>query len=547
VGKIRTALWVLLGAVALVLLIACSNVANLLLARAASRQKELAIRAALGAGRRRIVRQLLTESLLLSLLAGAAGILLAWWGVDALVALGPADLPRLDGVRLDASVFGFALLLSALTGLVFGLVPALKASRPELEETLREGGGRGSTAGRNRQRLRGLLIVSETALALVLLVCAGLLVKSFVHLLRVDPGFDPENVLTLGVSLPYAKYEEAAPRDAFVSQSLERVRAVAGVETAAFVSPLPFSNANLVGDFQIVGRPAPLTATETPSAAVRTVTPDYFRVMGIPLRRGRPFTEQDRKGAPGAAIVNETLARRYWPGQDPIGQRIKGLGVNLTGDEPPDWEIVGVIGDVRHSGLDSEPDGELYVPYHQNTWSWGNFVVRTAVEPSGLASAVRREVMTSDKEQPVVNVKPLAALIAESVAQRRFYMLLLGGFSAVGLCLALVGIFGVVSYTVTERTHEIGLRLALGASPGAVVRLMIRGGMISALAGIALGVAAALVAARYMSTLLFDVTATDLFVFACVPLLVALVALAACYLPARRATKVDPMVALRYE
>jgi putative ABC transport system permease protein len=546
VGKIQTALWILFGAVGLVLLIACSNVANLLLARAAARQKEMAIRTALGAGRWRIVRQLLTESLLLAALAGVAGVLLALWGVDTLVALGPESLPRLGEVHADASVFGFALLLSTLTGVLFGLAPALKASRPELEETLREG-GRGSTAGRNRQRLRGLLIVSETALALVLLVCAGLLVKSFVRLVQVDPGFKPENVMTLSVSLTVEKYKDPTRRVAFVEQSLERVRAVPGVSQAAFTARLPFSNSDALGNFEIVGRPAPRNSSEKPLSNMRTITPDYFRVMGIPLRAGRYFNSQDRKGGTGAAIVNESLARRYWPDKNPVGQHIRGVGINLNGDEPPEWEIVGVVGDVHHTGLDKKPEPALYFPYEQNTWSSGTFVVRTTVEPSTLAAALRREVMSVDKDQPVVDVQPLTEMISESVAQPRFYMILLGAFSAVGLVLALIGIYGVVSYAVTERTHEMGIRLALGATPADVLRLMIRHGMFFALAGIAIGIAGAFAATRYMSALLFGVAATDSLVFAGVPVLLAAVALAACYVPARRATKVDPMVALRYE
>jgi putative ABC transport system permease protein len=545
VAKVRPALWVLLVAVGLVLLIACSNVANLLLGRAASRQKEMAIRAALGAGRWRVVRQLLTESVVLSLLAGTAGVLLALWSIDALIALGPADLPRLGEIRADGRVFGFALLLSVLTGVVFGLAPALKASRPELNETLKEG-GRGASAGRGSRRLRGLLIVSQTALALMLLVCAGLLLKSFARLLEVDPGFNPKNVLTLRVNLPAAKYAESAPRVSFVRQALERVRAVPGVEGAAFVGPMPFSHSEVFGDFRIVGRPEP-AAGEEPGAAVRSITPDYFRVMGIPVRRGRHFTEHDRKGGVGAAIINETAARLYWPGRDPLGERVRGIGANQNGDEPPEWEIVGVVGDVRHDGLDSEPKPELYLPHQQNSWSWGVFVVRTAVEPAGLAGPVRGEIMAVDRDQPVVDVKPLAQLISESVAQPRFYALLVGAFSAVGLTLAVVGIYSVISYAVTERTHEIGVRMALGASPGDVRRLMIRHGMTYALAGIAAGTVGALAAARYLSAQLFGVSSTDSFVFAAVPLLVACVALAACYVPARRATKVDPLVALRHE
>jgi putative ABC transport system permease protein len=545
VGKVRFALWVLLVAVGLVLLIACSNVANLLLGRAASRRKEMAVRAALGAGRWRVVRQLLTESILLAVVAGAAGLLLALWSIDALVALGPADLPRLGEIRADGRVFGFALVLSVLTGVVFGLAPALKASRPELHETLKEG-GRGATAGGASRRLRGLLIVSQTALALMLLVSAGLLLKSLVRLLEVDPGFNPRHVLTLRVNLPAAKYAGSAPRVAFVSQALERVRAVPGVEGAAFVGPMPFSHSEVFGDFRIVGRPEP-AAGEEPGAAVRSITPDYFRVMGIPVRRGRHFTEHDRKGGVGAAIINETAARLYWPGRDPLGERVRGIGANQNGDEPPEWEIVGVVGDVRHDGLDSEPKPELYLPHQQNSWSWGVFVVRTAAAPEGLASRVREEIMAVDRDQPVVDVKPLAQLVSESVAQPRFYALLLGAFSAVGLTLAVVGIYSVISSAVTERTHEIGVRMALGATPGDIRRLMLRHGMTYALFGIAAGSVGALAAARYLSAQLFGVTATDSFVFTAGPLLVALVALAACYVPARRATKVDPMEALRHE
>ena len=483
---------------------------------------------------------------MLSAIAGVAGVLLALWGVNTLVALAPENLPRLGEVRLDGRVFAFALLISMLTGILFGLVPALKASRPDLEETLREG-GRGTTAGRHRQRLRGFLIVSETALALVLLICTGLLVKSFVRLVRIDPGFNAENVLTLHVDLPEEKYKEPSRRVAFVEQALERIRAVPGVREAGFVGPLPFSGADSKGNFKIVGRPEPKNSTEKPASAIRTITADYFRVMGIPLRAGRFFDAHDRKGGPGAAIVNESLARTYWPNENPIGQRIRDISINKNGDEPPEWEIVGIVGDVHHNALDKSPEPELYVPHEQNSWPRGTFVVRTTVEPASLATALRREVMWVDRDQPVVDVKPLRQLISESVTQPRFYMILLGVFSTVGLVIALVGIYGIVSYAVTERTPEIGLRLALGATSSDMLRLMIRQGMFFALVGIVLGVASAFAASRYMSSLLFGVTATDSIVFVGVPMLLAAVALVACLVPARRATQVDPLVALRYE
>jgi putative ABC transport system permease protein len=545
VGKIRPALWVLLGAVGFVLLIGCSNVANLLLARAAARQKEIAIRLALGASRGRVVRQLLTESALLAALACIVGLLLAAWVLDLLIALGPSDLPNLNAIQIDGRVLGFTLLVSLATALIFGLAPALKATRPELTGTLKDG-GRGATAGPGRQRLRGLLVVSEMALALILLISAGLLLKSFRRLTNVQPGFDPANVLSLRFSLPQNKYKEDFQRIAFVEQVLERVRALPGVKSAAFVTPAPFSGNNLSSNFSIVGRPAPPPDKE-PLAWLRGATPDYFRTLGIPLIKGRQFTERDQKGGTGVAIINEALARRYWPDQDPIGQRLTKVGVGVDDNEPTEWEIVGVVGDVHHIGLDVEPKPELYVPHRQQAWGWGHLVVRTASDPLGLANTIRQQVQAVDSQQAVSNVEPLTHAIAGTVARPRFYMLLLGIFAAVGLTLTVIGIYGVLSYAVTERTHEIGIRMALGAQTTDILRLVLRQGMAFALGGIVIGLTGAFAATRVLASLLYGVNASDPATFLNVSLLAAFVALVACYIPARRATRVDSMHALRYE
>ncbi|HEV2915191.1 MAG TPA: ABC transporter permease [Pyrinomonadaceae bacterium] len=543
VGKVRPALWMLLGAVGFVLLIACSNVANLLLARATVRQREVAIRTALGAGRWRIVRQLLTESLLLAGLAGAVGLLMAVWGIDLLVALSPSDLPRFDTVRVDARVLGFTMFVSLLTGVIFGLAPALKTSRIDLTQALKEGSRSLAHAG---LRLKGLLVVSEMALALVLLIGAGLLIKSFWRLQDVDPGFNPKNVLTMRINLPDKKYPEGKERIAFVKGAIERINALPGVERAAFVTPVPFSGDFIGSSFAIDGRPAPVPGQE-PSADFRGITPDYFSALNVPLIRGRYFTEQDRKGSVGAAIINETLARRYFSGEDPIGKSLIDVGVGVDEDEPKRWEIVGVVGDVRHRGLDIEPAPEVYLPHQQQAWNWGYFVIRTRTEPSGLAASVIAQILSIDKDQAVARVQTLDQMIAGSVARPRFYMLLLTVFAGVGLILTVVGIYGVMAYSVAERTHEIGIRMALGARQRDVLRMVLGHGMLLALAGIALGLAAAFLLTRVVASLLFEVSATDPLTFACVALLAALVALLACYIPARRATRVDPMIALRYE
>jgi putative ABC transport system permease protein len=545
VGKIRPALWILLGAVGFVLLIGCSNVANLLLARAASRQKEIAIRLALGASRWRVVRQLLTESLLLALMACIAGLLLATWGIDLLVALSPNNLPNLNEIHLDGRVLAFTLLVSLATGLIFGLAPALKATKPKLIETLKEG-SRGATAGLGRQRLRGLLVVTEMALALVLLISAGLLIKSFWRLTSVNPGFDPENVLSLRLSLPQIKYKEDYQRVAFVQQVLDRIKALPGVKSAAFVTPAPFSGNNLSSNFSIAGRPTPPPDKE-PLAWLRGATPDYFRTMNIPLIRGRQFTEQDQKGGTGVVIINEAMAREYWPNQDPIGQRLVKVGVGVDDNEPTEWEIIGVVGDVKHLRLDVDPKPEMYMPHRQQAWNWGHFVVRTTADPAALANTIRQQVLAVDPDQAVSNVEPLTKSIAGTVAQPRFYMLLLVIFAGVGLTLTVIGIYGVISYSVTERTHEIGIRMALGAQAADILRMVVGEGMTYALGGIVIGLAGAFVVTRLLASLLYGISASDPLTFVGVSALAMFIALLACYIPARRSTRVDPMIALRYE
>jgi putative ABC transport system permease protein len=546
VGDVRTALLVLLGAVGLVLLIVCANVANLLLARAATRQKEIAVRTALGAGRFRIIRQLLTESLLLALTGGALGVLLSLWGVEMLAKNSALNLPRLKDASLDVRVLLFTLGVSALTGIIFGLAPALQAARVDLHDSLKEG-GRSATAGTMHSRMRGLLIVSEVALSLVLLIGGGLLVKSFIRLRSVNPGFDPQNVLTTSLSLSKTKYPETEQQSALFAQLIERVRAVPGVETAAIIYPLPFGGSSTGNTFLIAGRPLPAPA-DKPAANYRAISPDYFHVMRMSLVRGRAFNEYDGAQSPAVIIVNETLARRFFAGQDPLGQRIvieRADGKMAAQDMR---EIVGIVGDVHHVGLDEEAGPEFYVPYKQAPESNMSVVVRTTgANPTGIGSSLRDAIRAVDKEQYVPNIQPMTELIAESVADRRFNTLLVSLFAMVALLIASIGIFGVTSYTVTQRTHEIGVRMALGAQTGDVLRLILRQGLRLILFGIALGVTAALALTHVMAGMLYGVTPTDPLTFISISLLLAIVALLACFIPARRATKVDPMIALRYE
>jgi predicted permease len=542
VGNVRPALLVLLGAVALVLLIACANVANLLLARAASRQKEVAIRTALGAGRLRIVRQLLTESLLIALVGGAIGLLLAMWGVDLLIASTPADIPRLQEVGLDWRVLSFTLFVSVLTGIVFGLAPALQASNVELNEALKEG-GRGSTEGIMRNRVRSLLVVSEVALSLVLLVGAGLLIKSFMRLREVDPGFDAKNLLTTSLTPSRAKYADAERQNNFYREVLGRIQALHGVDAAGFVDPLPLSGNSSSVTFTVEGRE--VAPGRLFSSNRRMISPEYFRAMRIPLLEGRAFNEHDTKDTPLVLIVNETFARRFFPGTDPVGKRVL-IGASPEQPNPPPHEIVGVVGDVRHEGLDTEAGPEYYVSYQQTPLRHGSLVVRTtSVEAASMAASLRSTIKQVDQEQYIPSFEPMQQLLAESFARRRFNMMLLGLFASVALVLASVGIYGVMSYAVTRRTHEIGIRIALGARSHDVVGMIVRQGMTLVLAGLLLGLAGAFALTRIMASLLFGVSPTDALTFIAVSALLAGIALLACLIPARRATRVDPMVALR--
>jgi putative ABC transport system permease protein len=537
VGEVRRALFVLLAAVGCVLLIACANVANLQLARAAARGKELALRAALGARRATLVRQLLTESLLIALAGGVAGLLLAAWGVDLLAAALPEDIPRASAIGLDARVLGFTTALTLLTGVAFGLAPALQSSKAELTDALKEGGC-GASARRNRTR--SLLIVTEVALSLVLLVGAGLLLKSFRHLLDVNPGFNPQGVLTATVALPPATYGTEARQAAFFQQVLNRVAALPGVAAASVVDPLPLGGSMAMNSFSVEGR-APLQPGERPATNSRIISAAYLKALGIPLLRGRALAESDQAAAPQVMLINESFARRYFPNEDPLGQRIRlSIASNFVA------EVVGIVGDVKHRSLEREAGPEAYVSYLQVPQPTMSLVVRAAAgDPLQLAASLRQAVQQIDKDQPLADVKPMTAWLNESVARRRFNLLLLAVFAAVALLLAAIGIYGVVNYSVAQRTRELGIRVALGAQRTDVLKLIVGQGLRLTLAGIACGAAGALAVTRLMADLLFGVAPTDPLTFATVALMLPLVALLACWLPARRATKVDPMIALR--
>lgn len=543
--EVRRALWVLLGAVGFLLLIACTNVTNLLLVRASVRQKELALRVALGADAWRIARHLLTESLLLALLAGGAGLLMSVWGLSAIKYYGAEQLPRLAEVEINARVLIFTLAVSVLTALLFSLLPVFKASRPDINEVLKAGSKTASSGGTLRW-WRDSLVVAEVALGLVLLVGAGLMMRSFGALVNVPPGFDPANVLTGRISMTRAAYENHEERLGYVNQTLDRLKALPGVESAAFVAPMPFSGGNVGSDFRIEGRPKPEPGQE-PSANNRSVTAQYFQAIRIPLLKGRYFTEQDQRGGEGVAIINQTLASRYFANEDPVGKYVSNIGANQNEGDPKRWQIVGVIGDVHHSSLTKAATPELYLPFQQNSWGWGNFFVRTSTDPAALTRSFTEAIRSGDKTVPVTNVQPLTQAISDTVAQTRFYALLFALFGVTGLLLTVTGIYGVISYTVAQQTQEIGIRMALGARGRDVLKLVVGQGLVLTLIGIALGLLGALGVTRLMQTLLFNVSATDPETFAGVAAALVLVAFAACYVPARRAAKVDPMIALRYE
>ncbi len=545
VGNLRTPILILFGAVALVLLIACANVANLLLAQATTRRREIAIRIALGARRIVIVRQLLIESLLLAGGGGLLGVLGATWGVQWLSRLVPESLSKLQSVAIDARVFAFTLGVTVLTAIVFGAVPAFHASRTKPGDTLSEV-GRDVAGGTSGRYVRRVLIVAEVALAVVLLVGAGLLLRSFQQLRQVNPGFRTDNVLTMRMVLPSAKYAKPEQRRAFYDELLRRVDELPGVDSAGMISFLPLSFSAMKFAFSVEGRASP-GDMNLPLALYRVVSPDYFRAMGIPLQRGRFFESRDTADAPPVVVVNRRLADHFWPGEDPTGKRLK-VGPL---DSPSPWAMVaGVVGDVRQAGLYDEPSFELYVPYAQE---WRGFVaprdlvVHTNGDPEQLAGAVREAVWAVDKEQPVSNIRTMNQVMAGAVSRERFQTLLLALFATLALVLACVGLYGVISYAVVQRTHEIGVRMALGAQPGDVLRLVINQGMVLTLIGLAAGVGLSFAVTRVMSEMLYGVTARDPLTFAVVPVILGVIALLACYLPARRATKVDPLVALRNE
>ena len=543
VGDSRQSLLVLFAAVSLVLLIACANFANLLLARAAEREREFVIRAALGAGRWRLIRQLLTESLLVSLAGGAIAVVLAIWGTSLLVALKPENLPRLEEIGVDARVLGFTFGISLLTGLIFGLLPAWTASRGGVNEALKEG-GRSATAGSARQRLRSTFVVAELAVALILLVGAGLLIKTVWKLRSVGPGFNPDHLLTMRVELPEVRYKEVDKQTRFRMQALDSINSLPGAQ-AAMVSELPLSGDSLNHDFLIEGR-APIAPGDEPSLETRSVIGDYFHTMQVPLLRGRNFGPQDfADKAPLVGIANEAMVRQYFQNEEPLGKRVR-----WARDPEVHWmTIIGVVGDVKHFGLDLPEQPGFYSPYTQaDPWKrWMTLVVRTQSDPAAMAQAVKQQIWKVDSQLPVTRVETMSEVAAESFTARRFNMLLLSIFATLALVLAAVGIYGVMSYAVTQRTQEIGIRMALGARTIDVLKLIIRNGLTLILIGVGIGLVGAVALTRLLTTLLFGVTPTDALTFVAVSAVLILVALLACYLPARRATKVDPLVALRYE
>jgi putative ABC transport system permease protein len=537
VGDLRPALMLLLGAVAFVLLIACANVANLLLARAASRAREIAVRGAMGAQRGRLLRQLLTESLLLSVLGGLLGVVFAYGGVRGLVASLPANVPRADEIGLDAWVLAFTALLSVLTGLVFGLAPAWKVSRQDVQDVLREG-GRG-TAGPAHHRVRNTLVVAQVSLALVLLVGAGLMLRSFARVLAADAGFRAAGVLTASVPLPQTRFADEARRIAFVRQLVDGLKGAPGVEAASAALPLL---GGWQSSFRLEGRPEPPPG-QLPSADITRVTPDYFRAMGVRVREGRVFTDHDTAEVAPVAVVDETFARAHYAGESALGKRLR---FGALDDKDAKWlEIVGVVGHVKNYGVDEDSRVEVYLPYYQSPVSSVTLVVRAAGDPAGLGGVLREVVRAADPDLPLYAVRTLPEIVSDRTAQRRLASTLIAVFAAVALALAAVGIYGVMSYAVAQRTQEIGIRMALGAERREILRMVLRHGTLLAVTGVALGLVAALALARLITSLLFQTSAADPPTFSVVPVVLIAVAVLACWVPARRATRVDPLVALR--
>jgi putative ABC transport system permease protein len=542
VGKLRRAVLMLFGAVAFVLLIACANVGNLLLVRSTARHKEVAIRCALGAAPLRLVRQLLTEAMLLALLGGTLGLLLGVWGTSVLQSVGSKVFPSLSEIKLDWRVLGFTIAVSLVTGVILGLVPAMSASKPDLIESLKEG-GRSGDSGAGRSRLRNVLVMSEVAMALVLLVCAGLMIRSVIRLGGVSPGFNPEQLLTMNVSLPQSRYRDASSWTSFHQRLLERTEALPGAKSAGLVSVIPLSKDFDGRGLAVEDHPRP--PGEEFTVDLYVATPGYLRAMEIPLLSGRTINEQDAANTQLAALINETMARELWSGEDPLGKRIKFPGSERN---PQPWRtIVGVVADVKQYGIDERQPMQIYLPEAQYPVSWMSLVVRTSNEPTALASAVRAVVRELDKDLAVFNIVTMDELLSDSNGLRRFSMLLLGVFAGLALTLAAVGIYGVISYSVTQRTREIGTRIALGASSSNILRLVLKRGLLLAISGVAIGLISSLALTGLMTSLLFGISATDPLTFAAIAVLLTAVAAVACYLPARRAMKVDPMVALRYE
>ena len=543
VGHARPVLLILLGAVAVVLLIACTNVANLLLARNTTRGKEYAVRAALGAGRLHLIRLLLTESLLLGLLGAGLGIILAVWAVDALAAVMPADFPHLDDIALDARVLGFTVGITLLAVLMFGLAPAVYATGANLCDRIRDDGR--SSPGAGRSRPRAALVVAQLAMALTLLIGAGLLVRSFHKVMHVDPGFVPDNMLTFQMAARQSEDYNPRRRAELYGQVLERLASLPGVQAVAASATLPWSGSNIGRSFAIPDRSEPIS-DERLYTSLGSVSTDYFRALGIPLLKGRFFTKQDVRAGHGVAIINEMMARRFWPNDDPVGQIIT-FPTGSPDDDGSTFEIIGVVGNVRASQIDTPAAARVYAHYQQDTWPFMCFALRTTRDPLELASAVRSEAAALSPDEALHNVKTLEQHLADAVGPRRFPALLLGIFALVALVVAAVGVYGVLSYSVARRTHEIGLRMALGAQRSNVLCLVLRQGLTLTIIGLVIGLAISLAGTRLLSGLLYEIGTTDSLTFIGVSLLLAAVALLACYLPARRATKVDPMVALRCE
>ena len=538
VRDVRPMLWLLFAAVGVILLIACANLANLLLARGLARQKEIAVRAALGASRWRLIRQLLTETTILGILGGAGGLLLAYWGLYGLLKL-PQNFVDTKEATLDGRVLLFALAVSVITGWLFGLVPALQLAKPELQSFLKEG-ARGSGEGSRWNRVRGGFVVAQVALSLILLVSSGLLIRSFDKLLRVNVGFRPEQLLTLEYRLPRSKYKEPEAQWNFHHRVVEQLQQVPGVQSASLVRGLPFSGNGATTAITLPDREAPPKGME-PEVMFNTAMPNYFETIGIPLLKGRLFGNEDQAKTPAVVVINQTMAQKFWPNQDPLGKQIKFAQDGSTAT------VVGVVGDAKHYWMEEEQRSQMYDAYSQDPGLFATVVIRTTVEPLSLTEPVRQAIWKVDADQPMWKIRTVEFLVSRSTADRKFLMALMGIFALLALVLTIIGLYGVISYLVNQRTQEIGIRMALGAQMGDILAMVLKQGMVLVLTGVGLGLAAAWLLTRLMARLLYQVSATDPLTFAAIALLLVAVALLACYIPARRATKVDPLVALRYE